>query len=48
MRMTHIQAVLLRIGLAGVGMEVVCQCDDLLVLLQDHPGHISLNAQNRR
>lgn len=47
MRMTHIQAVSLRTRLAGVGMEVVCQCD-LRLLLQGHPGHISLNAQNRR
>lgn len=47
MRMTHIQAVLLRIRLAGVGMEVACQCD-LSLLLQDRPEHISLNAQNRR
>lgn len=47
MRMTHIQAVLLRIRLAGVGVEVACQCD-LRLLLQGHPGHISLNAQNRR
>lgn len=47
MRMTHIQAVLLRIRLAGVGMEVACW-RDLHLLLQGHPGHISLNAQNRR
>lgn len=47
MRMTHIQAVSLRTRLAGVGMEVVCRCD-LHLLLQGHPGHISLNAQNRR
>ncbi len=47
MRMAHIQAVLLRIGLAGVGMEVVCW-RDLHLLLRGYPGHISLNAQNRR
>lgn len=47
MRMTHIQAALLRIRLAGVGMGVVCR-RDLHLLLQGHPGHISLNAQNRR
>lgn len=47
MRMTHIQAVSLRTGLARVGMEVACQCD-LHLLLRDHSGHISLNAQNRR
>ncbi len=47
MHMTHIQAVSLRTRLAGVGMEVACQCD-LRLLLQGHPGHISLNAQNRR
>lgn len=40
MRMTHIQAVLLRIRLAGVGMEVVCW-RDLSLLLQDRPEHIS-------
>lgn len=47
MRMTHIQAVSLRTRLAGVGMEVVCW-RDLRLLLQGQPGHISLNAQNRR
>ena len=47
MYMTHIQVVSLRIRLAGVGMEVACQCD-LSLLLRGHPGHISLNAQNRR
>lgn len=47
MYMTYIQAVLLRIRLAGVGMEVACQCE-LHLLLQGHPGHISLNALNRR
>lgn len=47
MRMTHIQAVLLRTRLAGVGMEVACR-RDLRLLLQGHLGHISLNAQNRR
>lgn len=47
MRMAHIQAVSLRTRLAGVGMEVV-YWRDLHLLLQGHPGHISLNAQNRR
>ena len=47
MRMIHIQSASLRTRLAGVGMEVASQCD-LRLLLQGHPGHISLNAQNRR
>lgn len=47
MRMTHIQAVSLRTRLTGVGMEVV-RWRDLHLLLRDHSGHISLNAQNRR
>lgn len=47
MRMAHIQAVSLRTRLAGVGMEVACR-RDLHLLLRDHSGHISLNAQNRR
>lgn len=46
MRMAHIQAVLLRTRLAGGGHGSGSR--DLRLLLQGNPGHISLNAQNRR